>query len=276
MEDQMRTRPRLRPVDPTGGTGRKPRASALYEGVFEIAQFKPGRRRASRRMFALYLDLDEMADLDRRLRLFSAGRFNLTGFDPARHGAPHPGGRSALSLKASIEARLAAKGLATGGPMRVLAAPRLLGRSLALPTIFLCHAADGRLSALVCEEFGQAGAGRTGVIAVGPDFDGMVRRDWPGPDGGPAGAFRLKLPGETLVAGLELSDEKDLVASASLLARRAELSDLALLKAWLTHLPMMFAPSAAGAWDRLRARRSGGPRPAAAADDAASSDKLAA
>ena len=72
-------------------------ASGLYSGLVSHARLKPRRHALRYRIFMMLLDLDELPALDRRLKLFSLKRFNLTGFDPRRHGDG-----SATPLKAPI------------------------------------------------------------------------------------------------------------------------------------------------------------------------------
>ena len=74
--------------------------SAIYEGVVTHARFGPRPHRLAYRIFMFLLDLDEAPALDRALRLFSVGRFNLVGFNPRRHGDG-----SKVPLKAQVEAR---------------------------------------------------------------------------------------------------------------------------------------------------------------------------
>ena len=62
------------------------RASALYAGVVTHARVRPRTHRLRYPVFMLLIDLDELDDLDRSLRLFSKDRFNLAGFREADHG----------------------------------------------------------------------------------------------------------------------------------------------------------------------------------------------
>lgn len=121
-------------------------ASGLYPGVVSHTRIKPRRHALRYRIFMLLLDLDELDALDRGLKLFSLGRFNLTGFDPRRHGDG-----SATPLKQQVEARLAAAGIAHGGPVRLLAMPRILGGGFNPLTVYWCHRPDGALSAILYE-----------------------------------------------------------------------------------------------------------------------------
>ena len=51
--------------------------SALYIGRVVHRRLRPVAHRLHYRMFSLLLDLDELPQLPRRLRLFSLDRFNL-------------------------------------------------------------------------------------------------------------------------------------------------------------------------------------------------------
>ena len=78
-------------------------ASALYAGEVMHVRLKPRRHRLAYRLFSLLLDLDEIDGLDRRLRLFSRGRFNLFSFHDRDYADPAAG-----PLKAQVERLLAA------------------------------------------------------------------------------------------------------------------------------------------------------------------------
>ena len=106
-------------------------ASGLYAGVVTHARLKPRKHALRYRIFMLSLDLDELEALDRSLKLFSLGRFNLVSFDPTAHGDG-----SQTPLKAQVEAQLAVAGIAHGGPVRMLAMPRILGMGFNPITVF--------------------------------------------------------------------------------------------------------------------------------------------
>ena len=60
-------------------------ASALYRGDVMHRRWRPKPHRLRYRVFWLLLDLAELDDLDKRLRLFSRGRWNVLSFrDRAR------------------------------------------------------------------------------------------------------------------------------------------------------------------------------------------------
>src|SRR6185369_3988059 len=87
------------------------------------------------------------------------------GFDPRRHG-----GGSDTPLKAQVEAQLAAAGIAHGGPVRVLAMPRILGMGFNPLTVYFCHRADGALSAILYEVNNTFGE-RHSYLIPAPELD---------------------------------------------------------------------------------------------------------
>src|SRR3954452_9736411 len=92
----------------------------------------------------MLLDLDELSALDRGVSLFSLKRFNLVGFDRRRHGDG-----SDRPLKDQVEERLGAAGIAHGGPIRLLAMPRILGMGFNPLTVYYGHLPHGALSAIL-------------------------------------------------------------------------------------------------------------------------------
>ncbi|WP_411288987.1 DUF1365 domain-containing protein [Phenylobacterium sp.] len=210
-------------------------ASALYPGIVTHARVKPRSHGLRYRIFMLLLDLDELAALDRGLKLFTLGRFNLVGFAERAHGDG-----SARPLKAQVEAQLAQAGIAHGGPVRMLAMPRILGSGFNPLTVFFCHDAQGRLSAILYEVNNTFGE-RHSYLIPAPDA-ALVRQACdkgfyvsPFMDMDLSYAFRIRPPGETVQVAVDVSDAEGLVLAAAFQGRRQELSDRALFKAWLTH-----------------------------------------
>jgi DUF1365 family protein len=228
--------------------------SGIYAGRVGHTRFKPRRHVLAYRVFMLLLDLDELPALAGRLRLFSVGRLNLAGFDPRRHGDG-----SARPLKAQVEARLAEAGLPHGGPVRMLVMPQILGRGFNPLTVYYCHAPDGALSAVLYEVNNTFGERHGYLIPAAPE-DGVVRQACgkafyvsPFMDMDLAYAFRLRLPGETVLTEVQVRDPAgERVLSASFHGRRAELSDAALLGAWLRHPWMTVGVLVAIHWEALR------------------------
>jgi uncharacterized protein len=225
--------------------------SGLYPGVVTHARLKPRRHRLRYRIFMLLLDLDELEAVDRALKLFSVKRFNLVGFDPGRHGDG-----SGRPLKAQVEAQLAAAGIAHGGPVRMLAMPRILGTGFNPLTVYYCHRTDGALSAILYEVNNTFGERHSYLI---PAEDAPVVRQAcdkgfyvsPFMDMDLSYAFRIRPPGEAVQVMVDVDDAEGRVLAAAFAGRREPLSDRALLRAWLSHPWMTLGVLAAIHWEAL-------------------------
>ncbi|OWQ84476.1 hypothetical protein CDN99_24365 [Roseateles aquatilis] len=114
-------------------------------------RLRPMRHRLAYRVFSMLLDVDELAALDRRLRWFSVGQFNLFSFRPGDHG--DGSASDGAGLRSQLEARLREAGLPGGGTIRLLAMPRILGYAFNPLSVWFCDApgGDGRLQAIVYE-----------------------------------------------------------------------------------------------------------------------------
>lgn len=97
----------------------------------------------------LAVDLDELPEVDRRLRLLSLNRRNLLELRDADHLDPAP----RTGLRAGVDGRLAALGL---DPARtrvtLIAYPRVLGYVFNPVSFYLCHDLEGGALRLVIAE----------------------------------------------------------------------------------------------------------------------------
>lgn len=210
-------------------------ASSLYTGLVSHARKRPRAHRLAYRIFMLLVDLDELERLPKVLRLFSVGRFNLFGLDPRRFGE-----RSARPLKAQVEEQLRTAGLATGGPVRMLTMPQILGRVFNPLTVYFCHRTDGTLSAILYEVSNTFGE-RHGYLIPAPDA-AVVRQSCdkefyvsPFMDMDLSYAFRVLPPADHVLVAVDVSDAEGVILTTSFSGERQALTDRALLRAWLTH-----------------------------------------
>lgn len=244
--------------------------SGLYVG--EVVHVRLGARRHRLRyaVFQLLIDLDETRALDRCLRLLSIGRPNLFSHFDSDHGE----GRSG-ALRAFVEEKLAEHGLSIdGGPIRLLAMPRVLGFVFNPLSIYFCHRPEGPLAAIVYEVNNTFGGRHWYVLPAGPDR--IVRQHCakafhvsPFLAMNLTYDFEITPPGETVVARVTARNADGApVIVTSFAGRRRELSDGVLLSQALA-LPLMTLKVVAGIHFEalrmlLKGIRSAPPPPAAA------------
>ncbi|HEX3367035.1 DUF1365 domain-containing protein [Phenylobacterium sp.] len=208
-------------------------ASGLYCGLVSHARVKPRKHKLAYKVFMLLIDLDELPSL--KLKTLGVERFNLFGFDPKRFGDG-----SGRPLKAQIESTLTEAGIPTGGPVRMLAMPQILGRAFNPLTVYFCHTPKGALSAILYEVNNTFGE-RHSYLIPAPDAalvkQGCAKGFYVSPfmDMDLTYAFRILRPEARVLVAVDTSDGEGLVLAASFSGERRELTDRELLRAWLTH-----------------------------------------
>ncbi len=229
---------------------------AIYAGTVSHLRLRPKRHRLRYRVFSLLLDIDDIPALAARLRLFSHRRFNLFSFREADHADG-----TGTSLRAWAETHLARAGIDTaGGPIRLLAMPRVLGYGFNPISVWFCHHRSGALAAILHEVHNTFGGRHTYLIPVAPDADptaihqscaktlhvspfmGMdMRYD-----------FRVHVPDERVSLAIRGGDKDGPLIVAAMAARRHELTDAALLRVFLT-TPLLTLKVVAGIhWEGAR------------------------
>lgn len=233
-------------------------ASGLYIGHVMHKRVRPRAHRVDYRVFWLLLDLDEIDRLHGALRLFSRNRFNLFAF----HDRDHAAGNT-VPLRAQIEAHLRRADIELdGGPIRLLAMPRILGYVFNPISVYFCHRRGGALAAILYEVTNTFGERHSYLIPVDPDE--AVRREAicqsarkelyvsPFIDMDLTYDFRVMEPGEIVSLVVRGSDASGLLISASMTGTRSELSDRTLARAALTH-PLLTVKVIAGIhWEALK------------------------
>ncbi len=226
--------------------------SGLYGGLVHHARFRPRRHRLRYAIFMLLLDLDELPALDRGLKLFGVERFRLIGFSGRDHL-----GRSPVGLKTQVETHLRAAGITTGGPVRLLCMPRILGGSFNPLSVYFCHDVEGDLSAVLYEvsnTFGERHSYLIPVTGGGPIEQGCDKTFYVSPfmDMDLTYAFKIVPPGERVSVTIEVSDTTGPLLVASFAGVRQDLTDRALWRAWLGHPLMTLGVIWAIHWEALK------------------------
>jgi DUF1365 family protein len=232
--------------------------SALYLGSVLHTRLRPVRHRLRYPLPMLLLDLDELPRLDRAVAGFSFDRFNLFSF----HGRDHLAG-DATPLRAQIEQHLARAGLVTGGAIRVLCMPRVLGFAFNPLSVFFCHAPEGGLVAMLYEvnnTFGQ----RHSYLIPAASGGGLQRQRCekrfyvsPFMEMALHYHFRVAAPGDRAIVSIEVHDETGPMLAASFSGRRQELTGVN-LRRLLMRFPALGLQVLAGIhWEALKLWRKG-------------------
>ena len=229
-------------------------ASGLYAGVVGHTRLRPRRHALRYRIFMLLLDLDELERLSSGLGLFKVNRPALLSFYERDHADGGPGG-----LKAKVDAQLAEAGLPTGGPIRLLCMPRVLGFVFNPISVYFCHGADGRLGAMLYEVNNTFGERHAYLIAVKDPAEPLIEQGCdkqlfvsPFMAMDMTYRFRVVPPTDDVRLLIDGSDAQGPLITTSFIARRQEIDDGTILKALVSH-PLMTLMVVAGIhWEALK------------------------
>jgi DUF1365 family protein len=231
----------------------KASGSALYSGEVTHVRLRPRRHRLRYCIFYLLIDLDEIDQLASSLRLFSHNRFNLFSFSGRDHGDG-----SEASLREQMERHLRNAGVEAGGPIRLLAMPRILGYAFNPLSIYFCHHKDGSLAAIVYEVNNTFGQRHSYLISVAAGSNGAIRQQSrkslyvsPFMTTDMTYFFTVLPPGESLAISIRGHDAEGPLIVAKLIGKRRALTDASLLRAFLLFPLLTFKVIAAIHWEAL-------------------------
>jgi DUF1365 family protein len=228
--------------------------SALYVGRVMHRRLRPRAHSLAYRVFWMLLDLDEIDDLGRSLKLFSVGRWNLFSFRAADYGDS-----SGRPLRAQVAEALEEAGISgADGPVRLLTMPRILGYAFNPFSVFFCHRRDGSLAGTVYEVHNTFGEVHRYVMPAdgeaAPVRQSVDKAFHVSPFLGLAMdyAFRVDPPDDRVAVAIRASDRDGAILLASLSGTREPLTDGALLRVFLTHPLLTLKVTAAIHWHALR------------------------
>jgi uncharacterized protein len=197
----------------------------------------PRHHRFKYRVFAMLLALDELPQLDRRLKLFKHNRRGLFSFQDRDHG-------DGRSLNVWLDDLLAQAGIVASGPRRVLCYPRILGYVFNPLSVWFCDDETGALKAIVYEVHNTYEERHAYVLPVGED-QRLVRHGCPkafyvspflSRDCGYQ--FRIRPPGDDVAIAIHEEEAGKPILNASFAGERRALSD-GMLARMLLRYPLM-------------------------------------
>lgn len=228
-------------------------ASGLYRGVVAHARLRPRVHRLRYRIFMTLLDLDELPDLGRRLKLFGHNRPGLISF----HDTDHLQGTG--DLMGEVRALLDKAGLDAGGAIRVLCMPRVLGFVFNPISVYFCHGAGGGLEAMLYEVNNTFGQRHAYLIPVAGQDGGMISQSCdkafhvsPFMDMAMRYHFKVAEPGQELLLVVDGHDADGPMIATSFRGARRELTDAAILRTFLAHPLLSLAVLAGIHWEAVK------------------------
>lgn len=234
--------------------------SRLFECQVLHARFAPRRHRFVYRIFMLGVDLDELPELDRSLRLFSFNRGNLYSLrdrdflplaEPVHQPSADDGGQPAgyapaqpTSLKSRVLAYLGSHGVDAGPGARVelVTLPRMLGYRFNPVSFYYVRDAAGAPVAAIAEVTNTFHEIKPYLLApTDRDADGFHRRTpkffyvSPFTDVDVAFDFRLRVPDETLSVQIDDYTGNQRTLTSTVRGRARPLTDGALARFLFTY-----------------------------------------
>jgi hypothetical protein len=247
-------------------------AATLYFGDVMHARLKPVGHRFSYRVMSLLIDLDRLEEAGRQSPLFGVNRAALYSFNEADHGE-----RDGSSLRLFAQRRAAEHGIdLSGGRVRLLCYPRLLGYTFNPLSVYFCYGAGGELALMIYEVRNTFGDIHCYVLPVKPGQRSAagIRQDQdklfyvsPFIEMSMRYHFRVSPPGDEVKFRILETDREGPLLAATFHGRRRTLTSAALFRSFFSLPLVTFKIVAAIHWEALRLWLKGArlvPRPEAA------------
>lgn len=232
--------------------------SALYVGHVAHHRLSPKRHSLRHRVYWLLLDLEELSELDGRLRLFSHNRANLISLYDRDHG-----NGTDQPLRQQALGHLRAAGLDTAGvAIRLLCMPRVAGYDFNPLSVYFCSSASGALIAMIYEVNNTFGGRHIYVIPVsGPSeqpertVQQACKKEFyvsPFMELDMGYRFQADLPEDDVSLSVQARKNDRAVINTSLHGHRRDLSDLNILRLAVTHPVLPIKVTSAIYWHALK------------------------
>jgi DUF1365 family protein len=227
--------------------------NAIYVGSVFHERHRPFSHKLKYRVFAYFLDLDTLENLDQTRRWFSFNRFNLCSIHNRDHG-PSDG----TALRPWIESAARSKGLdVSESRIFMLSFPRLWGYVFNPLTIFFCYGQDAQLHAILYQVKNTFGEQHGYFLPVSQS--NKIAQDCqkvfhvsPFIEMDCEYQFRLSPPDETLNIAIHQFVKEGKMLTAVWTGARHDFSDPEILKALLHHPLMTFKVIAGIHWEAIK------------------------
>jgi len=214
--------------------------SCIYIGSVIHKRFKPKKHFFKYNVFSLFLDLDEINELDEKIPFFSHNKFNILSFFDKDHGY-----RDGSSIKDWLIEILQKKKISTRSiKIKILCYPRILGYVFNPLSIFFIYDADSNPIAILYEVKNTFGEQHTYVFKIDIKnkqiFNNCKKKFYVSPfmDLESKYFFKVLIPNERLSVIIDQRDKEGKLLFASQDGERVKISSKNLLISYLKH-PLM-------------------------------------
>jgi len=214
--------------------------SCIYIGSVIHKRFKPKKHFFKYNVFSLFLDLDEINELDQKIPFFSYNKFNILSFFDKDHGY-----RDGSSIKNWLIHVLQKKNISTINiKIKILCYPRIFGYVFNPLSIFFIYDADSNPIAILYEVKNTFGEQHTYVFKIDIKnkqiLNNCKKKFYVSPfmDLESKYFFKVLIPNERLSVIIDQRDKEGKLLFASQDGERVKLSSKNLLKSYLKH-PLM-------------------------------------
>ena len=214
--------------------------SCIYIGSVIHKRFKPKKHFFKYNVFSLFLDLDEINELDQKIPFFSYNKFNILSFFDKDHGY-----RDGSSIKNWLIHVLQKKNISTINiKIKILCYPRIFGYVFNPLSIFFIYDADSNPIAILYEVKNTFGEQHTYVFKIDIKnkqiLNNCKKKFYVSPfmDLESKYFFKVLIPNERLSVIIDQRDKEGKLLFASQDGERVKLSSKNLLISYLKH-PLM-------------------------------------
>ena len=214
--------------------------SCIYIGNVVHKRFKPKKHFFKYRVFSIFLDLDEINELEKEISFFSYNKFNILSFFDKDHG-----NRDGSSIKDWIIQVLQKKNISTKNiKIKILCYPRIFGYVFNPLSIFFIYDTDSNPIAILYEVKNTFGEQHTYVFKINikdQHISNNCKKKFyvsPFMDLGSKYFFKVLIPNERLSVIIDQRDKEGKLLFASQDGERVKISSKNLLISYLKH-PLM-------------------------------------
>ena len=146
--------------------------SCIYSGLITHKRFKPKKHFFTYKTFSLFIDLNEIEDIEKKISFFSFNKFNILSFYNADHGL-----RDGSSIINWIKKILSKEKINIDGiKIKLLCFPRFFGYVFNPLSVFYCYDKNSCLKAVLYEVKNTFSEQHTYIFRTKPSADIILHK----------------------------------------------------------------------------------------------------